>query len=375
MKQIREQLNKLDHYCIDNDLHFYDFRSLYEAIEPNLKPQEKNELKQFLSNPNIKIDDVQNKLNSLQTEALDEYDDDDYDAWQMGNIGRFNKYPDDIWDEPLPFEDDYDLDEAIKGTPNDAGARYYYGNAENSNIINNAVNSSRSNQQSKGRGYDPDANPEGVKKGTNWDPDSNPNGQQSNIGTGDVNRISSVQQQKGRGYDPDANPNGIKRGTNWDPDFNPNGIKKEPIQQSTKKYNSTSSNNTNSEVQQQQQVQSAEPQQTEQPAQNEQPKGPGAGSPNYNELARTGQTHVIGFDQTKNNFGRYKTPNNESLDESLNGIEEKCKQKFDEVQNILIDGVRNGNNCEEIDCANRVRKAFQAVGGRVRIVYNTPTYV
>ena len=68
---LREQLNKIDHSCIDNDLKFYDLRSLYESVEPNLSSQDKSQLKQFLSNPKITAKDVAMKINTLANESYD----------------------------------------------------------------------------------------------------------------------------------------------------------------------------------------------------------------------------------------------------------------------------------------------------------------
>ena len=52
VENLREALNKLDHYCIDNDKRFHDLRSLYENIQHQLTPQEKQELKKLVDTTN-----------------------------------------------------------------------------------------------------------------------------------------------------------------------------------------------------------------------------------------------------------------------------------------------------------------------------------
>lgn len=52
VENLREALNKLDHYCIDNDKRFHDLRSLYENIAHTLSSQEKTELKNLLNTTN-----------------------------------------------------------------------------------------------------------------------------------------------------------------------------------------------------------------------------------------------------------------------------------------------------------------------------------
>jgi len=52
VENLREALNRLDHYCIDNDKTFYDLRSLYENIQHQLTPQEKQELKKLVDTTN-----------------------------------------------------------------------------------------------------------------------------------------------------------------------------------------------------------------------------------------------------------------------------------------------------------------------------------
>jgi len=52
VENLREALNKLDHYCIDNDKRFHDLRSLYENIQHQLTPEEKQELKKLVDTTN-----------------------------------------------------------------------------------------------------------------------------------------------------------------------------------------------------------------------------------------------------------------------------------------------------------------------------------
>ena len=47
MKTIRESLNKLDLIGIDNN-NYYDLRNLYEAVEPRMTPQDKQELRKLI---------------------------------------------------------------------------------------------------------------------------------------------------------------------------------------------------------------------------------------------------------------------------------------------------------------------------------------
>ena len=206
MDILKEKLNKIDHYCIDNNLKFRDLRSLYEAVSPKFTPKDKMELKkvinatndpgvieatlQQLQNESLKNSDLvesgsgselSGKLNKFtggiidfkntvkknfakkddseeakrkaaydrwvafqQSEEdakkkknegfIDEYDDDDYDDWQMGNIGKFSKSDwipteEDIpewarYDEPI-YEKYSDEDEDMYNNMLDDLVRYY----------------------------------------------------------------------------------------------------------------------------------------------------------------------------------------------------------------------------------------------------------
>lgn len=79
VENLREALNRLDHYCIDNDKVFYDLRSLYENIQHQLTPQEKQELKKLVDTTNdpdaikayIDSKDPQKKNEELDEGVLD----------------------------------------------------------------------------------------------------------------------------------------------------------------------------------------------------------------------------------------------------------------------------------------------------------------
>lgn len=47
-----EKLNKIDHYCLDNNLKFRDLKSLYEAISPKFTPKDKAELQKVVAATN-----------------------------------------------------------------------------------------------------------------------------------------------------------------------------------------------------------------------------------------------------------------------------------------------------------------------------------
>lgn len=73
MDILREKLNKIDHYCIDNNLKFRDLRSLYEAVSPNFTPKDKMELKKVINatnDPGV----IEATLQQLQNESLENSD-------------------------------------------------------------------------------------------------------------------------------------------------------------------------------------------------------------------------------------------------------------------------------------------------------------
>lgn len=67
--------------------------------------------------------------------------------------------------------------------------------------------------------------------------------------------------------------------------------------------------------------------------------------------------------------------NNECLTESLDEIEQECKNKFEELQHILLDDVNANDNCDDAMVLQRVNNAFKAVGGRSGASQDSPTYV
>lgn len=77
VENLKEALNKLDHYCIDNDKKFHDLRSLYENIQHQLTPQEKQELKKLVDTTNDP-DAVKAYLDSKDPEKKNEELDEDY---------------------------------------------------------------------------------------------------------------------------------------------------------------------------------------------------------------------------------------------------------------------------------------------------------
>jgi len=90
---LRESLNKIDHYCIDNNRKFYDLRSLYESVEPKLTPQEKMELSKIVRDTNDpKV--ISASLNQMVSESLNEYltDDELIDAIQNGKPFDLDDY-------------------------------------------------------------------------------------------------------------------------------------------------------------------------------------------------------------------------------------------------------------------------------------------
>lgn len=71
-KQIIEALNKLDMKCIDEGLHFYDLKSLYEAIEDKLSAEDKNVIRNVLNTPNLTAKDVMAVMDSRLEEDIED---------------------------------------------------------------------------------------------------------------------------------------------------------------------------------------------------------------------------------------------------------------------------------------------------------------
>ena len=73
MKIIRESLNKLDLIGIDNN-NYYDLRNLYEAVEPRMTPQDKQELRKLIDvtdNPETISAYLKSKDESLELNEAD----------------------------------------------------------------------------------------------------------------------------------------------------------------------------------------------------------------------------------------------------------------------------------------------------------------
>ncbi|MBO7697250.1 MAG: hypothetical protein J6Y28_04105 [Acholeplasmatales bacterium] len=98
VENLREALNKLDHYCIDNDKRFHDLRSLYENIQHQLTPQEKQELKKLVDTTNDP-DAVKAYLDSKDPEKKNEELDESVSNWEdayTAFINIVNKYLPDV---------------------------------------------------------------------------------------------------------------------------------------------------------------------------------------------------------------------------------------------------------------------------------------
>ena len=64
----RDKLNEIDHRCLDEDLKFYDLRSLFESVAPKLSAEDKEEIKKVIQNTN----DAETIAAVLQAKAMDE---------------------------------------------------------------------------------------------------------------------------------------------------------------------------------------------------------------------------------------------------------------------------------------------------------------
>lgn len=89
---IREKLNRIDHMCIDNDLIFYDLRSMLEAVAPKLSPQDKEEVKKVIQS----TDDPETiaavlAVKSETNEDYDDLDDDMLNEYKDEQISITNK--------------------------------------------------------------------------------------------------------------------------------------------------------------------------------------------------------------------------------------------------------------------------------------------
>ena len=98
VENLREALNRLDHYCIDNDKIFYDLRSLYENIQHQLTPQEKVELRKLVDTTNDP-DAIKAYIDSKDPQKKNEELDESISNWQDAYaifINIVNKYLPDV---------------------------------------------------------------------------------------------------------------------------------------------------------------------------------------------------------------------------------------------------------------------------------------
>ena len=120
MKIIRESLNKLDLIGIDNN-NYYDLRNLYEAVEPRMTPQDKQELRKLIDvtdNPETISAYLKSKDESLNEaedllEPEENFDFEKYRAitdklWEYFHENDF--YPEDIYQTSEGFIVDVDGD-------------------------------------------------------------------------------------------------------------------------------------------------------------------------------------------------------------------------------------------------------------------------
>lgn len=103
---LREKLNRIDLRCIDEDLKFYDLRSLFEATAPRLSPEDKEEIKKVIQN----TDDAETIAAVLQAKAMDKNEslEEDVDSLQsrifdfldeLGGYADYNQRIEEVSDE------------------------------------------------------------------------------------------------------------------------------------------------------------------------------------------------------------------------------------------------------------------------------------
>lgn len=78
-ENLREKLDRIDLKCIDENLRFYDLRSLFEATAPRLSPEDKEEVKKVIQNTDdaetiaaVLMAKAGDKNESLEEDTLDE---------------------------------------------------------------------------------------------------------------------------------------------------------------------------------------------------------------------------------------------------------------------------------------------------------------
>ena len=120
MKIIRESLNKLDLIGIDNN-NYYDLRNLYEAVEPRMTPQDKQELRKlidvtdnpetisaYLKSKDESLNKAEDLLKPEENSDFERYRDIINKLWKYFHENDF--YPEDIYQTSEGFIVDIDGD-------------------------------------------------------------------------------------------------------------------------------------------------------------------------------------------------------------------------------------------------------------------------
>lgn len=100
MKIIRESLNKLDLIGIDNN-NYYDLRNLYEAVEPRMTPQDKQELRKLIDvtdNPETISAYLKSKDESLNESEDLVYSESEETINTDYNFEKYKDLVDKLWD-------------------------------------------------------------------------------------------------------------------------------------------------------------------------------------------------------------------------------------------------------------------------------------
>ena len=100
MKIIRESLNKLDLIGIDNN-NYYDLRNLYEAVEPRMTPQDKQELRKLIDvtdNPETISAYLKSKDESLNESEDLVYSEPEETINTDYNFEKYKDLVDKLWD-------------------------------------------------------------------------------------------------------------------------------------------------------------------------------------------------------------------------------------------------------------------------------------
>lgn len=106
IESYRDKLNEIDHKCLDEDLKFYDLRSLFESVAPKLSAEDKEEIKKVIQNTN----DAETIAAVLQAKAMDKNEslEEDADSLQsrifdfldeLGGYADYNQRIEEVSDE------------------------------------------------------------------------------------------------------------------------------------------------------------------------------------------------------------------------------------------------------------------------------------